>query len=131
MYVFFLPHYSTKRFTIGLFLLVKSSDEGLLEELKQYTRRLVASLPPPVNGIGIEGSKHSQAAEEKAEGSPSTFSNGTAVVDAGLRLSMDEAREQEEEEDQAIVGCREAVEILTRLPKKGKHMPLHETQKKS
>lgn len=126
-----MPRYSTKRFTIGLFLLVKSSDEGLLEELKQYTRRLVASLPPPVNGSGIEGSKHSQATEEKAEGSPPTLSNGTTVVDAGLRLSMDEAREQEEEEDQAVVGCREAVEILTRLPKKGKHLPLNGTRKKS
>jgi len=103
----------------------------LLEELKHYTRRLIASLPIPVNGSGIESSKHPQAAEEKIEGSPSTLSNAAAVADVGLRLSTDEAKEQEEEEDQAVVGCREAVEILTRLPKKGKHLPFRETQRKS
>lgn len=86
----------------------------------------MASLPAVVNGNGIQapGSRQSDdnkeilGASSSALGSP-TVDRDTVKQNASLRTSLDETREQEEEEDRALGGCREAVEILTRLPKKG------------
>lgn len=131
----------------------KAGVQGSFEYLRQYTKRLVSSLPPEppsiattattANGAGagaenVNGMDQSTQSTENgtdANDAPSeTASSSTtslpSAVDTDspskpspgrLRMnSIDEAtREQEEEEDQAMLGCREAVEILTRLPKKG------------
>ncbi|KXN88037.1 Protein sat1 [Leucoagaricus sp. SymC.cos] len=94
----------------------KSSAQGSLEDLRQYTRRLVSSLPPLTNGNKDDG--------RGSEASSSTSLPSIADVsskDSDMKMSMDDVKEQEEEEDRAIVGCREAVEILTRLPKKASY----------
>ncbi|KAF5355720.1 hypothetical protein D9756_004398 [Leucocoprinus leucothites] len=104
----------------------KSGFQGSFEDLRQYTKRLVSSLPPVANGDGTGTPRSpSSVTEERSEASSSTSSlpsvvNG-ASKNAGLRMSVDNAREQEEEEDRAMIGCREAVEILTRLPKKASY----------
>ncbi|KAF9449322.1 Rgp1-domain-containing protein [Macrolepiota fuliginosa MF-IS2] len=100
----------------------KSGGEGSLEELRQYTKRLIASLPPIVNGNGFDVSTpgiEGKTASSLSASLPTTDSD--AMKNVGLRVSLDEAREQEEEEDRAMAGCREAVEILTRLPKKASY----------
>lgn len=90
-----------------------------LEDLKEYTKCLVSSLSPiPIEGRTDRLQLLRSIADGCSEASPlpSVVDNGSKR--AGLRMSMDNAKEQEEE-DCTMIGCREAVEILTRLPKKG------------
>lgn len=67
-------------------------------DLQDYARRLLASLPGP----GVDGE-----AERKLP------------VEAFSPVRSDLERELEKEQEGAMTGCREAVEILTRNPKKG------------
>jgi len=88
--------------------------------LRKYTKRLVSSLSPVLTGKRTDCPQLFQSVNEgrsetSSSPSPSFVDNSPKVP--GLRISMDGAKE--EEEDGTIVGCREAVEILTRLPKKG------------
>jgi len=88
--------------------------------LRKYTKRLVSSLSPVLTADRTDRPQLLQSAADRGSETPSLPS--PPVVDSGpknpgLRMSMDGARE--EEEDRTMVGCREAVEILTRLPKKG------------
>ena len=87
--------------------------------MRKYTKHLVSSLSPVLTGKRTDCPQLFQSVNE---GQSETSSPSPSFVDSspknpGLRMSMDGAKE--EEEDRTIVGCREAVEILTRLPKKG------------
>lgn len=77
---------------------------GTYEDLHDYARRLLASF---------------QVAEEPGSGG----SSGKEVVSPlGSEVDLEEQEadgEVEEDEEGALTGCREAVEILTRNPKKG------------
>jgi hypothetical protein len=101
-YVVFNLIYFEKAFTSGKAI---SSASNTLESIKDYARSLLASLPdsknnPPSsvvhdvnkpNGHGVELSRSVKRAEE----------------------------EREKNTEGGLSGCREAVEILTRNPKKG------------
>ena len=73
---------------------------GTYVDLQEYARRLLASLPGP--GLDVE-------VERKLP------------VEAFSPVRSDLERELEREQEGAMTGCREAVEILTRNPKKGMH----------
>lgn len=76
----------------------------------------MASLPTP---------RHSNGDEEKGEVQQSLSDevNGDhvhLVVDPERVMQLEEMRKKETEAEGGLTGCREAVEILTRNPKKGK-----------
>lgn len=80
------------------------SGTGTYEDLQNYAQRLLASFPEP----GASGVRMKLPVE--------------AVDNVRLgELEEERARErQKEREDEGgLTGCREAVEILTRIPKKG------------
>lgn len=73
------------------------SNFGTYVDLQEYARRLLASLPEP-----------------DAKGERTRF-----PVEAFSPDRSDLERELERDDDGVLTGCREAVEILTRNPKKG------------
>lgn len=76
---------------------------GTFNDLKNYGHKLLASFPNP--------EPHASDIQVHAEPVVSPFSE---------RSERDIWREREREEDLGVLtGCREAVEILTRNPKKG------------
>lgn len=75
-----------------------SQNFGTYVDLQEYAQRLLASLPRP------------GADEEVGRKLP---------VEAFSPVRSDLERELEREQEGAMTGCREAVEILTRNPKKG------------
>jgi len=88
--------------------------------LRKYTKHLVSSLPPVLTGKKTDRPQLLQGAIDGR--SETSSSPSLSFLDGGsnspeVRMSMDGAKE--DEEDRTMVGCREAVEILTRLPKKG------------
>lgn len=90
-----------------------SAIEGTFEDLQDYARRLLASFPEP----GTSGVRIKLPAE--------SVSPVPQNVDALSRAWQDDdarrlEREREREEEGGLTGCREAVEILTRNPKKGR-----------
>ena len=88
--------------------------------MRKYTKRLVSSLSPVLTGKRTNRPQLLQSVNDgrsETSSSPSPSFVDSGPRNAGLRMSMDGAREGEE--DRTMVGCREAVEILTRLPKKG------------
>lgn len=68
---------------------------GIPADLREYAQRLLASFPSPGAGIRV-----------RTEG-------GEQETDLDLQ------REEQDDEEGGLTGCREAVEILTRIPKKG------------
>jgi hypothetical protein len=95
-----------------------SSSKGIAEtfgDLQDYAQRLLTSFPDPLaSGVRIK---------IPAESISPVAQNGTwhgngvgwNAEEEGRRLE----REREREEEGSLTGCREAVEILTRNPKKG------------
>ena len=84
-------------------------------DLQDYAQRLLMSFPDPsASGVRIK-----LPAESISPVVQNGHWNGNAVgwnaEEEGRRLE----REREREEEGALTGCREAVEILTRNPKKG------------
>ena len=70
---------------------------GTFEDLRDYARLLLASFPDP-DATGVQ-------------------TKLPAAAFSPVRSDLE--RELEREEEGALTGCREAVEILTRNPKKG------------
>jgi hypothetical protein len=70
---------------------------GTFEDLREYAQRLLSSVPGP-DATGVQ-----------AKLPVGTYSPGRSDID----------RELEQEMEGGLTGCREAVEILTRNPKKG------------
>lgn len=95
--------------------LISSSIGGTFDDLQDYARRLLASFPDPsISGVRIKlpAEAISPVPQQGKNGSPWT---GSCQAEDGKRLE----REMERAEEGGLTGCREAVEILTRNPKKG------------
>lgn len=95
---------------------------GTFDDLQDYARRLLASFPDPrARGVRI---KLPAEAVSPVPQSASPFCAGFFVAGGGVwaeegkRLEREMEREMERAEE-GLSGCREAVEILTRNPKKG------------
>ncbi|EAU93381.2 hypothetical protein CC1G_04360 [Coprinopsis cinerea okayama7 len=99
-----------------------------LVEIKGYAKRLLAALPPPpLDSKNSEESQPNQAAEEHANatsgGSPKP---SEAEQERARRVAQAAALRQEldrekEDSDEPAIGCREAVEILTRTSRKASY----------
>lgn len=97
------------------------SSNGVVEtfnDLQDYAQRLLTSFPDPTaSGVRIKLPAESISPVTQ---NGNWHGNGIRGVvwnaeEEGRRLE----REREREEEGALTGCREAVEILTRNPKKG------------
>ncbi|KAF8168504.1 Rgp1-domain-containing protein [Crassisporium funariophilum] len=104
--------------------------ENTLESLRSYASSLLATLPNQTNGKG------KRRADEELPPSPPDSSekavpprnaNGNAKQKERLdgNTETEEAwkkeREREREDEGGLTGCREAVEIMTRIPKKASY----------
>ncbi|KAG6894016.1 hypothetical protein C0992_007835, partial [Termitomyces sp. T32_za158] len=96
---------------------------GTFDDLQDYARRLLASFPDPgARGVRIKLPAESvspvpQSASPCAAG---FFIPGGVWAEEGKRLERELEREMERAEG-GLSGCREAVEILTRNPKKASY----------
>ena len=87
-------------------------------DLQDYARRLLSSFPDPTaSGVRIKLPAESISPVAQNGNWHGNGIRGVAwnAEEEGRRLE----REREREEEGALTGCREAVEILTRNPKKG------------
>ncbi|KAF9463167.1 Rgp1-domain-containing protein [Collybia nuda] len=91
-----------------------STIEGTFEDLQDYARRLLASFPEP----GASGVRIKLPAESVSPVPQSGDALSRAWQDEDARRLE---REREREEEGGLTGCREAVEILTRNPKKASY----------
>ena len=98
------------------------SSKGVAEtfdDLQDYAQRLLTSFPDPsASGVRIK-----LPAESISPVTHPANWNGAGAGISGVRWNAEEEgrrleREREREEEGALTGCREAVEILTRNPKK-------------
>lgn len=94
------------------------------ESIQEYARSLLASLPDPVP------QENGDSSPSSTESGPSfgtgNSEDGGTDGQAGKRINLRRAEElrrteseRERVEEVNLTGCREAVEILTRNPKKG------------
>ncbi|RDB27414.1 hypothetical protein Hypma_004304 [Hypsizygus marmoreus] len=92
---------------------------GTFDDLQDYARRLLASFPEP----GASGVRMKLPAESISPvPQQQHFGNGEAWEGSGLsEESRRLEREMERSEEGGLTGCREAVEILTRNPKKASY----------
>lgn len=99
--------------------LASSLSGATFADLQQYIQRLLVSLPDQESGnTGIKSPLGSIPAVSNIR------KNGDAVeYDLQQARAIEEVRrrekEREREDEGGLTGCREAVEILTRNPKKG------------
>ncbi|KAF8060802.1 Rgp1-domain-containing protein [Lyophyllum atratum] len=97
--------------------LASSAIGGTFDDLQDYARRLLTSFPDP----GASGVRIKLPAEAISPVPQSAAPNGimdaTWPTEDGKRLE----REMERAEEGGMSGCREAVEILTRNPKKASY----------
>ncbi|TFK38749.1 Rgp1-domain-containing protein [Crucibulum laeve] len=100
------------------------------DEVKEYAQQLLASLPDPeATGVRIKLPAESVASSVHENGNTNGNGNGNGNAsnseEAEWRRAAQEARrkekEREREEEGGLTGCREAVEILTRNPKKASY----------
>lgn len=107
-----------------------SSTTNTLESIQDYAQSLLASLPDPVSeeedgtSADIESSPSSNDDSYHNGNRHQHGSNGAQTHNGKQRnIRRDELRRKESErervEEVSLTGCREAVEILTRNPKKG------------
>ncbi|KAF9475530.1 Rgp1-domain-containing protein [Pholiota conissans] len=119
------------------------SSEDTLESIRNYARSLLASLPDPVSDVEVTNSKGKKVLSpledkssepvntkngfEKDSSDKHQNGNGTAGISNGVASShhlrgVDELKRTESDTEKVdeggLTGCREAVEILTRNPKK-------------
>lgn len=75
---------------------------GSLQEIRDYAQRLVGSLP--------DAHANARDARVDAEG---------VDKDLEVRVRRQTLIREDEDAEEPTIGCREAVELLTRTPKKG------------
>jgi hypothetical protein len=98
-----------------------TSSKGIAEtfgDLQNYAQRLLTSFPDPLASgvrIKIPAESISLVAQNGTWHGNGVGAVGWNAEEEGRRLE----REREREEEGSLTGCREAVEILTRNPKKG------------
>ncbi|XP_006454967.1 hypothetical protein AGABI2DRAFT_114737 [Agaricus bisporus var. bisporus H97] len=130
----------------GINIRGRAKEEELsLDELRRYSERLLSSLPPPLamNGnakvaeeedeVALSSSLHSPLSSSISSSTLSTNSSlspqqndtDTRKMDKfkmeGRRREEEKDEEEEQEDKSSSSGCREAVEILTRVPKKASY----------
>jgi hypothetical protein len=99
-----------------------TSPYGSLDDLRAYGERLLETFPAE----GSTGVRIKEPAESVPESVPSSSSSGLASG-SGSQAFPDPLRAFEREKEGGegeLTGCREAVEILTRNPKKGTFLHL-------
>jgi hypothetical protein len=99
---------------------------GSLDDLRAYGERLLETFPAE----GSTGVRIKEPAESVPESVPSSSSSSSSSSGfaSGSKAASDPLRALErerEEREGELTGCREAVEILTRNPKKGTSQRYH------
>jgi hypothetical protein len=91
---------------------MKASVAGTFDDLQDYARRLLESFPETEGGvkIGLPAGHVRQGMEETEQDWETKWAR---------EQKRHRGREWEREDEGGLTGCREAVEILTRNPKKG------------
>jgi len=91
--------------------IIEAPPGGTFDDLQDYAHRLLASFPEPGSGVRIKlPPEHVRQSEEIER----DWERKREREEERLR-----EREREREDEGGLTGCREAVEILTRNPKKG------------
>jgi hypothetical protein len=99
-----------------------ATPDGSLDDLRAYGERLLSTFPAE----GLTGVRIKEPAESVPEtvssssSAPSGSGSRSEIVDPLHAFEKEREREREREREEGeVTGCREAVEILTRNPKKG------------
>lgn len=99
---------------------------GTFGDLQDYAHRLLESFPDP-GASGVRIKLPAEGVSPVRQDWGGSEGRGGAWEEVERERAMEEVRrrerEREREEEGGLTGCREAVEVLTRNPKKGVFQP--------